>query len=287
MKKTLAFLGTLASITLLAACQGAAFFVANITNQEKAFNVEVDVTYGTEPWQKLDIYTPKATVAPYPVIVFYYGGAWTKGEKSQYTFVASHFAKQGFMVIMPDYAKYPPARHPQPIEDAALVTQWLNKEIDQLGGMRNKVSIMGHSAGAHIAAMLITNEQFLAEHKLDPNFYQSFVGISGPYHFTPREEPYTTIFGPAERYPLMQTSHYISGDEPPMLLLHGDKDELVGFSNIEKLTAEINAKNGQATISRYPKLGHLSILAGFSRTFPWGQAVKQDILEFLNNPTRP
>lgn len=286
MKKTISFLGLILATTLLAGCQGASFFVANMTNQNSAYDLQKDVIYGNEPWQKLDIYRPTSAAAPYPVIVFYYGGAWTSGRKDQYTFVASHFAKQGFMVVVPDYAKFPPARHPQPIEDAALATHWLNENVEALGGIRDQISIMGHSAGAHIAAMLIANEQYLTHYSLAPNFYQSFVGISGPYHFTPREEPYITIFGPPERYDLMQASHYITGDEPPMLLLHGDKDDLVGFSNIEKLNAEITAKNGHANILRYPKLGHLSIIAGFSRTFPWGKTVKEDIVTFIKNPSK-
>lgn len=266
------------------ACQSAGLYLANLPNDTDGFEVKTDLEYGKKPWQKLDVYWPKSRHKKSPVKVFYYGGSWVKGSKNDYAFVANRFVQHGYIVVIPDYVKYPEAVYPAFVEDAAEVTHWLDQNIDIIGGDREQIHLVGHSAGAHIAAMLIANEQFLENYALSPSFYRSFIGISGPYSFTPETERYRAIFGPKENEPLMQADRFISGNEPPMLLLHGNLDFLVNASNMEKLAAAVKNKGGSVKTVSYSGLGHLSIIGSFSDSFPFGNTVERDMIAFMKNP---
>jgi acetyl esterase/lipase len=269
------------------ACQSTGLYFANLPNDTAAFEVRNNVKYGKKPWQKLDIYMPKPQHEKSPVMIFYYGGSWVKGSKEEYTFVANRFVQHGYIVVIPDYVKYPEAVYPAFVEDAAKVTHWLDQNIETIGGDREQIHLIGHSAGAHIGAMLIANEYFLAKYGLKPSFYRSFIGISGPYSFTPETDRYRAIFGPKEKDPMMQANRYINGNEPPMLLLHGNLDFLVNTSNMEKLATAVKNKGGVVKTVSYSGLGHLSIIAGFSNSFPFGNAVARDMIAFMEEPKQP
>ncbi len=284
MKKTLLIMAALLS---LSACQSSGLYLANVTNDPDSFRVKKQVAYGKNPWQKLDIYWPKTRSEKAPIKVFYYGGSWVKGSKEEYAFVANRFVQHGYIVVIPDYVKYPQAKYPAFVEDAAEVTRWLDQNAESIGGDRQQIHLVGHSAGAHIGAMLIADERFLAKYDLSPQFYRSFVGISGPYSFTPGTERYRKIFGPEENDHLMQADRFIDGDEPPMLLLHGNLDILVNDSNMEKLAEAVKQKGGTVSTVYYSGLGHLSIIGSFSDSFPFGSAVERDMLIFMQNKKEP
>ena len=114
----------MAVLTLfMTGCMQAGVFTLNsgtwFSDQEKIS----DVAYGQDPWQQLDIYLPSAKAVKrdgtLPVIVFFYGGSWQMGDKAYYPFAAKPFTDQGYIVVIPNYAKYPPNRFPSFIEDGA------------------------------------------------------------------------------------------------------------------------------------------------------------------------
>jgi len=280
-------LAVLAALLVTTGCQSAGLYLANTANDTDAYTVKKDTAYGEKPWQKLDIYWPKPRADHAPVIVFYYGGGWQKGSKEDYEFVASRFVKDGFIVIIPDYVKYPEGVYPDFVEDAAEVTRWLDQHVKTIGGDDQNIHIVGHSAGAHIGAMLLADETFLATKSLSPGFYRSFVGISGPYSFEPGTRTYRKIFGSKEKFPLMQADRFIHGDEPPMLLIHAESDWLVNRSNMDKMVAAIQKKNGKVKTVSYPKHGHLSIIGSFSGAFPLDDKIPSDVIAFLKNPKTP
>lgn len=268
----------------ISGCQSAGLYLANLSNSVNSYEIKQDISYGQEVWQKLDVYLPKNAKVKKPIVVFYYGGSWTKGSKEEYEFVANRMIEDGYIVIIPDYIKYPEAVYPAFVEDAAEVTRWLDKNVEAIGGKREDIHLLGHSAGAHIGAMLIADESFLAKRSLEPNFYRSFIGVSGPYSFIPGTERYRSIFGPEENYPSMQADRFIDGDEPPMFLIHAKLDWLVGKSNMDKMAAAVNNKGGIVRTKSYQGLGHLSIIGSFSDTFPIGVSVTNNIIEFMREP---
>lgn len=268
-------------VGLLQGCQGAGLQLANALNSPTQYHINKNIPYGVEPWQKLDVYLPKNGDSLKPTVVFYYGGGWTEGRKEQYAFVADYFARNGFVTIVPDYAKYPAVVYPAFVEDAAAVSRWVAVNSTKFQLDASRIHLIGHSAGAHIGAILVTDTRYLSEVDLSPTFYRSFVGLAGPYAFTPEEPPYTEIFGPPERFDQMQATNFITGNEPPMLLMHGEQDSIVDIRNAQVLAARVDQHGGNVRVLTYRKVGHISIVAGFSRMFPVAGQVSKDLLTYL------
>ncbi len=101
---------------------------------------------------------------------FFMAGAGKQGSKEEYQFVGQSLAKRGFITVIADYRVFPNVEFPDFIKDGALATQWVLKNIPSYGGDPSNLYLMGHSAGAHMAAMLIANKRFLAEKQLNNGY---------------------------------------------------------------------------------------------------------------------
>jgi dipeptidyl aminopeptidase/acylaminoacyl peptidase len=257
------------------------FFLANVPAYLSGHYVAYkNINYGDKEWQKLDIYVPNS-VHNAPVITFFYGGGWYQGKKEEYQFVADTLTKNGFIVVIPDYAKYPQQKYPAFEYDAALATLWIKENIQNYNGNVKNVHLMGHSAGGHIGAMMLADKSYLKTHGLTPNFYRSFVGLSAPYHFTPSEEKYKNIFSDLKSYESMQASHYIDGTESPMLLVYGTKDSVVGKINIEHFSKAILHNNGDYKILYYD-IDHTSTISAFTRLpIVKNEKIVDDVVSFI------
>ena len=257
-----------ACLLVLSACSSTQLYLLNSTLKIKAdHTVATDISFGSEAWQKLDVHIPNAdTDADKPVLIFFYGGSWDSGNKEMYFFVADAFARLGYVVVIPDYLKYPEARFPDFMHDGAAAVAWVKNNIDQYGGDPSTIFIAGHSAGAHLGSLLLTDERYLQKYNLSPRDVLGFSGLAGPYNFTPKRATLKVIFGPEENYPKMQTSNFVNGNEPPMLLLHGAEDTTVGVFNQEILITALNETGNPSTGALYPKLTHIGILMSLT---PW------------------
>src|SRR5262245_39440853 len=143
------------------------------------------LAYGEGPRQRLDVYKPRhATKAP--ILVFFYGGSWQRGSRDLYRFVGASLAAQGIVTVVPDYSIFPPARFPIFVEDAARAVRFARDNATQWGADPSRLVLMGHSAGAYIAAMLSFDAQWLRQVRLNSQTdLAGFIGLSGPYDFLP------------------------------------------------------------------------------------------------------
>lgn len=133
----------------------------------------------------IDIYRP-AGVSHAPVIVFFYGGNWQSGDKGMYRFVAASLASRGYVTVVPDYRVYPEVRFAGFMQDGASAVAWTKRNIKRFGGDPADVFLMGHSAGAHIAAMLTLDPRWLGKEGLNPHRdIAGLIGVAGPYDFLP------------------------------------------------------------------------------------------------------
>lgn len=255
---------------LLTACTAVGFFYLNSSVPRSQLAVSRDIAYGKKPWQKLDVYRPKEAKSALPVVMFLYGGGWTSGSKEKYLFVAERLVREGFVVVIPDYVKYPREKFPAFMVDVARAAKWTHEHVSEYYGDAQTMHVLGHSAGGLMGALVISDKHYLADEGVKPHIFRSFVGLAGPYDFTPNEAPYIEIFAPPENYPAMQATTFIDGTEPPMLLLHGEDDDVVNVSNQQKLAAAIHLKQGKVEARTYPEIDHIDIIAGFSDT--WGEA---------------
>ena len=272
----------LASI-VVSACTSVGFKVVNTPSYlGNKHSVQKDLRYGDAKQQQLDLYIPDETSENNKtLIVFLYGGGWTSGAKEQYDFAADAFTSNGYMVAIPDYIKYPAGSFPEFVEDVALAIAWLKDNVGRYGEA-NEFVLIGHSAGAHIGGLLITDPNYLEKHDIEPQFISSFVGIAGPYGFTPKKEKYRKIFNQMGNYEPMQPLHFVSGSEPKMLLLHSEDDTTVLAKHTRLFAAKVNAAGGAASTKYYKDYGHAGMVLALSRIYDLENTVSSDIMQFLS-----
>lgn len=266
-----------AAALLLTGCSSAGLFLLNSGLKVGSdHQVVKDIAFGAHDWQKLDIYIPQAPAVgkspakaaaldppqnlKLPVLVFFYGGGWDSGRKEMYFFVANSFAKRGYIVVIPDYLKYPAAKFPEFMDDGAAALNWVKDNINNYGGDADNVLVAGHSAGAHLGALLLTDGQYLQKYNLAPSDIRGFAGLAGPYNFTPTSTKLIDLFGPAENFPNIKTKNFVDGDEPAMLLLHGGADKTVSARNQEVLLAALHKVGNSSQGKVYPGVSHVGIL---------------------------
>lgn len=269
------------SVVFLSACSSGAFFLANLPVKFAGPETHRDVSYGPKPWHKLDIYLPEETSAPAPVLVFFYGGRWTFGKKEQYAFVAKTFSDAGYVVVLPDYSKYPAVKFPVFVEDAAKAVAWTHDHIGTYGGDPARFYISGHSSGAHMGALVSANPEYLKAEGKTLSIVTAFAGLAGPYDFIPEAEDLKIIFGPPDNYPNMQVPTFVRGDEPPMLLLHGADDTDVIQRNLNRLRAKIEKSGGVVEAKVYEDVDHIDIIGSLSWLLDYKAPVERDMLEFF------
>ncbi len=130
---------------------------------------------------KLDLYLPRDK-KNFPVLVFLHGGSWRTGDRSLYTALGDRLARAGIGVAIPSYRLMPQNPHPAQIEDVAAAFAWVVKNIAQDGGDPSRIYLSGHSAGAHLAALLALDEKYLNQFGLTRRAIRSVIAMSGIYN---------------------------------------------------------------------------------------------------------
>lgn len=267
------------------ACSPVAFTLANVPAHFEEMAVVRDQAYGPMPSHLLDIYIPAGAAKQLrEVIVFFYGGRWTDGAKDDYRFVGATFANRGYVVVIPDYRKYPDVRFPTFVEDGARAVAWVYDHIVDSHGDPSRIHIAGHSAGAHIGALLAADAHYMADLGKDRSVViRDFAGLAGPYAFTPKDPDLQDLFGPPANYPNMQATTFIDGAQPPMLLLYGEADTRVNLYNLEKLRQRITEQGGCVRAITYPDVGHSGLLMALSWLNPGSVPVVDDMTRFFHS----
>ena len=126
----------------------------------------------------LDVYAPKGVTGA-PVFVFIHGGGWSKRDKDEVGSQPKLFNSAGIIVVSVNYRLVPAIRHPENVQDIAAGIAWISKNIAKYGGDSNKIVLMGHSAGSHLAALVATDGRYLAAHELRRNKLRGVVTLDG------------------------------------------------------------------------------------------------------------
>jgi acetyl esterase/lipase len=151
------------------------------------------------------------------------------------------------------------------MDDAARAAQWAAAHAGDFGADANRLHLMGHSAGAHLAALAALDSRYFAAAGGPAPPIAGVIGLSGPYDFLPlREADVQDMFGPPAHYPDSQPVNFVRADAPPMLLLHGLKDDTVWPKNSRNLATALHARGARATLKLYPKLLHADTVAALS-----------------------
>jgi acetyl esterase/lipase len=245
-----------------------------------------DCPYGTHARQSLDLYAPTGAGPSerLPVILFFYGGSWASGLKEGYAFVGRALAAHGFLAAVADYRLVPEICFPAFVEDGAEAFRWLLANAATHGGDAGGITLMGHSAGAYIAAMLALDPRWLGEER---KRVRALVGLSGPYRFHPRSgRAIADAFGRHRPFAATQPLSFAGPGAPPALLLHGGADRTVSPANSRELAARLASAGGEARATIYRDLGHVSIVTALALPFRRQAPVLADAVAFASRAHR-
>ena len=216
-------------VTILVAV--AAISVAAAVSAQVRVVSDLDYVAGSEyPDKKdrLDVYTPAAATNA-PVIVSIHGGGLRQGDKSGHTFVGQRFAQSGHVTVIVNHRLSPGVTHPAHIEDIAAAVAWTKRNIARYGGDPAKLFVIGHSAGAYLAALLVLDPRYLAAHGLTPRDIRGVVPVSGFFYVdrpgVAPDRPKDTWGIDANVWKTASPATYVRRDVPPMLLLYADGDD--------------------------------------------------------------
>lgn len=146
-------------------------------------NALLDVPYGIDYWQKLDVYLPPGgDHRDLPVFLFLHGGGWCWGYKEWCGFMAPAFVDLPAIFVSVSYRLIPDVAFPSPVDDVAAATKWVWDHIAAYGGSRDRIVIGGHSAGGHIAALLAVKPDWLTKAGLPATAIKACVCLSTTFN---------------------------------------------------------------------------------------------------------
>lgn len=151
-----------------------------------AQTVQKDVAYA-EPAherQKLDIYAP-SDAKDLPVVFWIHGGGWQTGDKSEVQLKPQVFVEKGYVFVATNYRLLPHVEMETIVRDVAASLGWVHEHIAEYGGDPNRIFVMGHSAGAQLAALLCTDERYLKAEGVSFSALKGCVPVDGDTYDIP------------------------------------------------------------------------------------------------------
>ncbi len=241
------------------------------------------------PRHKLDLYLPK-NPANAPLIVWIHGGAWQQGDKERTP--AQIFVEEGYAVASINYRLSQHAVFPAQIIDCKTAIRWLRVHAKEYGYNPDRIAVWGSSAGGHLVALLGTSgdvKEFDTGENLGVSSrVQAVVDFFGPTDFTQMsrfpstikhdapDSPESKLIGGAVPDNKAKAARanpvtYVTPDDPPFLIMHGDKDNTVPLNQSELLDAALKKAGVDVTFHVVKGAGH-----GFG-----GPEINEKVRQFL------
>ncbi|MBV6826183.1 alpha/beta hydrolase [Pseudomonas sp. PD9R] len=261
----------------------------NALTPDGTFDKTEGIAYGSDPRQKLDVYVPHHPMAGAPVVVFFYGGSWNSGSRSDYGFVGEALASRGIVAVLADYRLYPQVRYPLFLEDAASAVAWSHEHIRQYAGNPQRLYLMGHSSGAYNVAMLALDLALLAAVGLSPHNLSGWIGLAGPYDFLPIQNPdVRPVFFWPDSPPQSQPINHVTQGAPPALLMASTDDEVVNPTrNTGGLAIKLREAGVPVQDLYFSRTGHAMLVAALSRPLRGLAPVLDEVTSFVRTtPTQ-
>ncbi len=245
-----------------------------------ARKTERDVIYGKagDVGLKMDLYFPKKTDGKLPVTVYVHGGGWQSGDKASGVGVMAigELVQRGYLVASVNYRLAPAYKFPAQIEDVKCAIRFLRAHASDYHLDSQRIGVWGGSAGGHLVALLGTSDE-----------KASLEGTGGWPNQSSRVQAVVDMFGPSDLTVESGGGHtriseavfgatsskdevlkraspitYVTNDDPPFLILHGDQDRLVPLSQSEKLHQLLKAAGVSSKLVVVKNAGHSFMPAG-------------------------
>jgi arylformamidase len=223
------------------------------------------LSYGTDPLQVMDFWAP-AGARQAPLVLYVHGGGWKRGSKdtAMGNALPGHLRDQGYAFASINYRLVPAATVEQQASDVAQALAYLLVRADKLGIDRSKVVITGHSAGAHLVALVGTDEQYLRKAGLSFADIDGVMPNDGAAYDVPKQmeqagrmmaDTYKQAFGtdPARQKALSPVFHAAAPNAPRFLLLHVQRKD--GVAQAEELGAALKQAGVKVEYGSFPGTG--------------------------------
>ncbi len=222
----------------------------------------LDIAYGPDYWQKIDIYLPEASAgSELPTLLFMHGGYWTHGYKEWLGFMAPAFVSLPAIFISVGYRLAPTAPYPAALADCLSALAWAHQHISRYGGDPQRLFIGGHSAGGHLAALVALRPTLLPAYGMPGNTISACFPVSGVYDLTgPIPQDRLQAFIPAGINPLVASPlHYTTGNRIPFLLAIGENDFPVLSEQAHAMDAALRQADGSVEFLEIAGADHFQI----------------------------
>ena len=223
------------------------------------------LSYGSDPLQALDLWVPEGAKSA-PLVLFVHGGGWKRGSKDNAgsRSLPGHMLEQGYAFASINYRLVPAATVEQQASDVAQALAHLLAQADKLGIDRSRVVITGHSAGAHLVALVGTDEQYLRAAGLSFADIDGVMPNDGAAYDVPAQmaqagrfmgRTYEQAFGTdvARQQALSPTLHAAAPNAPDFLLLHVQRDD--GVAQANAFAAALKRGGTRVEIASFPGTG--------------------------------
>jgi acetyl esterase/lipase len=225
-----------------------------------------DLEYASVDGQslRLDLYIPEKTDHKPPLLVWIHGGGWTKGSKAQFNPIFVRLTANGYAAASIDYRLDGIVSHPKQIHDCKGAIRWLRAKSDKYGYDVTRIGVGGGSAGGHLVLLLgLSNDVEELEGTVGGNLEQSsqvhaVVDLYGPSAlglFAEESERFRHNKTP-ELLKSASPLNYLSNDDPPLLIFHGDNDQVVPLSQSEHLQKRYNEAGLESSLHVINGAGH-------------------------------
>lgn len=268
---------------LLTACS--AVDLLNATVPTDTYRRSEGLAYGPDPRQRLDVYQPAGEARNAPLVVFFYGGNWSSGERADYRFVGEALASQGIVTVIADYRLSPAVRYPVFVQDSARAARWAREHAAEFGADPARLFVMGHSAGAYNAAMLALDARWLRAEGMAPSQLAGWIGLAGPYDFLPIVDPQSRVAfewpaTPADSQPLAHASRA----SPPALLLAAAEDRTVNPQrNTVALATRLRESGVRVQSALFDGVGHATLVGAIAPVLRGRAPVLERVAAFVKS----
>ncbi len=218
----------------------------------------------------------------FPVLLFVHGGAWEIGDRKDYHYIGYTFANHGIGTAVMSYRLSPQVVHPEHAKDVTRAFAWLYQTISQYKGQKNHIFLAGHSAGAHLCALIALDKRYLAEYNLSPDAIRGVICMSGIYDLSSMAKSVwgshliTTAFGrnPDTWSKASPISYSRTGSSAPFLIMAAEKDFNLLKEQAEKFFDTLNT----AQFFEISEKNHFSIVDSIGTQ---GDVTTEKILSFV------
>lgn len=246
----------------------------------------LDSTAGEE--NLLDVYYPENLSEAKDVIVFIHGGSWDSGKKETYWWLGRNIAKKNVVTVIINYTLSPAAQYEKMAADCARALKWVDNNIATYGGNNKRIFVMGHSAGAHLTALIHSDPRFFNQEKTsdpikglilnDAFGLDMFEYLSKAEQDASTKSFLNTFSTDQEVWKRASPLYYTKNFKAPVLLFVGEKTYPAIQLQSERLRKELSELNHKVVLEVIPGKKHIPMIA---QMIFKGNGLYDEVLNFM------